>query len=268
MFAPPLFLDLLGNVFAWVWFVIFALIGVFLGIVIRMYVLQPKNQMLYIRERDGRGNELNIKSEDAISLVTNSNPVMRFFKWGRSYEIRKRGKSSARFFGKEGTAYTWRLEGFSKTPTKYKKVPVQVPVMDQKTGEQLIAEDGTPVYETKELEVPCEWENKKIELPFETLEDAVRFRWGEEYDSGVPERLQVMLRDDRIFVTVGLEAGIVPKGYTPITESVIEDKADEEMALKFAEAEKKSRKQDMFERIAWIGTGIAIAFALQVFGVI
>lgn len=146
------------------------------------------------------------------------------------------------------------------------EITVQEPVLNEK-NEQLIGEDKKPVFKPKKIEVPKTWKNKEIELTFPTLEDAVRFRWGDDYETGVPENLKAALREDRIVCTVGLESGIVPKGYVPITESVIEEKADETMAQKFADAENKSRKKDMFERLAWIGTGMAIAFALSLFGV-
>ncbi|MHA1829053.1 MAG: hypothetical protein ACTSX6_10460 [Candidatus Heimdallarchaeaceae archaeon] len=210
--------------------VLFLVLGVFVGVFIRP---TPKNQVLYIRERDGRGEEYDISKEDAVSLETKTNPPLRFFKYGRSYVFKVRSalgkvKTFARFFGKEGTAYTWRLLGFSGT----KENPV------------------------------------KINLEFPSLEDAVKFRWGEEFYNTVPEEMKRKLQEDKVLVTVDLEPGIVPAGYQPITESVILNKADEDMASLIARGVKGAIKFGALNYIPWIGTGIAIGLALVGLGLI
>jgi len=124
------FLNFFSNPFNIVMALLFVVVGMLVGIVFVRYFLKPKNQILYCRERDGRGVELNVQDEDAISLETSSSPPLRFFKFGRSYEYLRRGRSFTRFFGKEGTAYTWRLQGFSTVPSKFEEVIEKVPVLN------------------------------------------------------------------------------------------------------------------------------------------
>ena len=74
---------------------------------------KPIREVMYIRERDRRGRRLPIKFETARTLevrVRGLNP-MRFFKWGGAYVFHEGGRMVTRYFGKEGTAYTWKLKG-------------------------------------------------------------------------------------------------------------------------------------------------------------
>lgn len=201
------------------------MIGFLVSVLTVRFILVPKNQILYFRERDGRGQELGFEREDALSFRTKSKPPLRFFKFGRAYEFRKRGRAFTRFLGKEGTGYTWRLVGF----------------------------DGTKENPTK------------IDLTFPTLEAAVKKKWGNEFYESVPEERKEQLRDNRLLVTVDLEGGMVPEGYEPINEDIIEETADREMAEIFAHAAKGMVKKDLLERIAWIGCGVAIGFAIHIF---
>jgi len=262
----PLFLDWFSNVFNILFFVVALALGIILGIVILRYGFKPKNQILYCRERDGRGLELKVGEEDAVSLETNSSPELRFFKYGRSYEFRHRGRSFTRFFGKEGTAYTWRLQGFSKVPSKCETVTEQVPVLNEK-GVAIVDEKGLPVFKNIEKQVPIEFENKQIDLEFPTLEDAVKSKWGEEFYENVPDKMKDLLRKNNLLVTVNLEPGIVPEGYEPITESVIKKKANEDMAELMAHSLKGAVKKTVLDIIPWIGLGCGItAIASKLLG--
>lgn len=117
------------------------LVGIIIGIILFRVITRPKNQIIYCRERDGRAMELDISKEDHITLETKTDPPLRFYKYGRSYELRKRGRAFTRFLGKEGTAYTWIMQGFKKVGSKL----------------------------------------QEIKVPFPTLEDAVKSVWGEFY---------------------------------------------------------------------------------------
>jgi len=225
---------------------IFVLVGMLIGIILVRFFLRPKNQILYCRERDGRGLEMDVAEEDALSLETKTDPELRFFKYGRSYEFHKRGRAFTRFFGKEGTAYTWLLEGFHKVATKFKKIPDIVLVPDGKGG---------VIEKAVNTEVPVEWENKTITVPFPTLEDAVKYRWGEEFYATVPEEQQALLRDNSMLVTVGLEPGIVPEGYEPITESTILNKADEDAAELASKAMQGAIKKSVLDWLPWVLAG-------------
>ena len=212
------FVSFFSNAFNIVMGLLFVVIGILIGVVIVRYVLKPKNQILYCRERDGRGMELNVDKEDAISLETATKPPLRFFKWGRAYEFIKRGRAFTRFFGKEGTAYSWRLFGFS-------------------------GKKGNPV---------------KTTLEFPTLEDAVKHKWGKTFYWEVPEKRKAQLRDDKVLVTVNLEPGIVPEGYEPITESVIKKKAYEDMAELFARSARGAIKKTVLDWMPWLLAGAGI----------
>lgn len=197
---------------------VFLAVGILLGVLIRHYLWRAKNQILYCREKDGRGLELDVAEEDAITLTTRTNPVLRFYKYGRAYQFLKRGRAFARRFGKEGTAYTWKLLGFSDTTKK----------------------------------------PKKINLKFPTLEAAVVHKWGDKKYAEVPENLQKMLQDNQMLVTVGLEPGVTPKGYEPITESVIRKKSREDAKELIARGLKDAVSRDLFERLAYIGSGAGL----------
>jgi len=210
----------------------FLAVGVVLGIYLQP---SPSNQVLYVRERDGRGEEYDIRKEDPISLETKTSPALRFFKYGRSYvfSIRRkfqRPKKIARFFCKEGTAYTWTLTGHHK--------------------------------------------KKKIDLKFPTLEKAVLFSWGKHFYNTVPERQKEKLRSKKVKVAVDLEAGLTPespegeKGFTPITESTVKKKANEDMAGLIAAGVKNVVKKSAIEVLPWIGCGVAIGIILVAVGLL
>lgn len=223
------FVGFFSNVFNIVMMLIFVLVGILIGIILFRMLTRPKNQILYCRERDGRGLELNISEEDAVSMVTSSDPQLRFYKYGRAYNFFKRARNFARFFGKEGTGLTWRLLGFGGSAKK----------------------------------------PKKIDLEFDSLEEVVKHKWGSDFYGTVPEAMQQKLQDNRLLVTVGLEPGITPKGYTPITEDIIEDKADKDMAKLFGEAAKQGTTQSIIQVLPWIGAGSALTFVgLLLLGVI
>ena len=251
------FQEFFSSIFNIVMVLVFVLVGMLIGIILIRYGLRPKNQILYCRERDGRGMELNVQEEDAISLETSSSPIMRFFKFGRAYEFIRRGRAFTRFFGKEGTAYTWRLQGFSKKPTKFEAVPREIPVLD-KEGNAVTNKKGFPIFKTIEEKVPVEWKDEEVQLEFKTLEDALVFRWGKEAYESVPDKMKDMLRDDKVFLTVNLEPGIVPVGYEPITESVIKKKANEDMAEVMAKSLKEAVKSSVIDKIPWLLAGAGI----------
>jgi len=186
-----------------------------------MYILFPlfgsATRILYCRERDGRGEDLAVKFEDEVRLDTTNNT--RFFKHGRSYAftgVMNRLKSV--FFGKEGTAYTAKLLGFSSTD-----------------------EDPT-----------------KIELEFPTVWEAVKYRLGEDFLRPFPEDKKELLMNEKFLVTVGLEPGLTPEGYKPATEQDIEDKGNRDMAKLLGEAAKMALHGGMIDKVPWIGMGVAI----------
>lgn len=205
----------------------FLVAGVLLGV---LFQPSPSNQVLYFRERDGRGEEYNISDEDPISITTRTNPPLRFFKYGRSYvfTIRRklgRAKKIARFIGKEGTAYTWRLLGFEEKA-------------------------------------------KNLNLKFPTLEDAVKLVWGKHFYNTVPEKQKAKLREGKVNVLVDLEPGLTPEEYTPIDEKTVKKKANEDMASLIAAGVKQIVKKSVIDVLPWLGSGIAIGLGLVAIGLL
>jgi len=234
-----IFFSFFTSIFNILFFIIAILIGVIVGMILYRALTRPKNQIIYCRERDGRAMELNIAKEDAISLETATKPPLRFFKFGRSYELRRHGRPFTRFFGKEGTAYTWVLEGFHKLTPKRGR-PSKNP-----------------------------GEHGKVELSFPSLAGLLKSLWGETFFASVPETQRAELEENKVLVTVNLESGLTPEGYQPITESVIRKKSREDAKDLIGRGLKGAISKDWFERLAWIGAGAGITmFALLLLGVI
>lgn len=252
------FIDFFFDIFNIVMILIFVLVGILIGVLVHRHFMKPKNQVLYCRERDGRGLEFNINEEGPFALETATNPALRFWKWGRSYDFFKRGRAYSRFFGKEGTAYTWVLEGFHRVATKFKKVKKLI-----KEG----TEETDFVPETEDVKAPIEWADKEITVEFPTLEDAIKATVGEKEYEIFPDKLKDKFREDKVLVTVGLEPGITPEGYTAITETIIEREGDKDMANLIAKGVKGSLKTDMIRDIALIFAGMGgMALISKLFG--
>jgi len=186
-----------------------------------MYILFPlfgsATRILYCRERDGRGSDLAVKDEDEIRLDTTNN--IRFFKHGRSYSFTgMMNRLKVIYFGKEGTAYTAKLLGFSGTP-------------------------GVPT---------------KINLEYPTVWEAVRHKLGDDFLRPFPEAQRKLLQDEKFLVTVGLEPGLTPEGYKPATEQDIADKGKRDMAKLLGEAAKSALHGGIIDKVPWIGMGVAI----------
>ena len=144
---------------------------------------------------------------------------LRFFKYGRSYAFSgMMNRLKTIFFAKEGTAYTWMLKGF-----------------------------------TSDAENP-----DRVELEFPTLWDAVRHKLGDEFLRPFPEDKREILMDNQMLVTVDLEPGLTPEGYSPATEQDIADKGKRDMARLLGESAKMALHGGMIDKIPWIFAGIGI----------
>jgi len=104
-----------------------------------------------------------------------------------------------------------------------------------------------------------------IDLEFDTLEDAVRAKWGKRFYKGVPENQKRKLRDNKLLVTVGLEKGSTPEGYEPISEVDINYKGEQDMANIFARGAKAAIQGTTVQNLAWMGFGAAIALGIALF---
>ena len=98
----------------------------------------------------------------------------------------------------------------------------------------------------------------QIDLEFPTVWEAVKFKLGEDFLRPFPEDKKALLQDDKFLVTVDLEPGLTPEGYTPATEQDIADKGDRDMAKLLGEAAKMALHGGMLDKIPWIGMGVAL----------
>ena len=227
-------------------FAVFVLVGYLIGILVQP---APKNQVLYCRERDRRGEQHNIVKEDAISLET-KNPELRFFKFGHAFvfDVKRRFgkvKKVARFLAKESTAFTWNLFGSGVEVTKWKKMDF--------TARDPTTEEIVTV--TKKVPIKYKPSSKEIDLQFPTLEDAVKFKCGTDNYNAFPIAIKDKLKENKMMVTVGLEAGLTPEGYKPATEEMIWEKGNERVAEMFSGKIKSALKGGVIDKIPWIGTG-------------
>jgi hypothetical protein len=68
-------------------------------------------EVMFLRPRDKRGEKLDITREtDRSILCERSDPVHRFIKIGPAFVFKDGGKTSVRFFGIEGSAYTANIK--------------------------------------------------------------------------------------------------------------------------------------------------------------
>jgi len=107
-----IFLDFFGNIFNDIFVIVFLLTGLLIGIFLRPWF---GNQVIKLIDREYRFVDLDIEEETAVSIECKNKkgmPPQRFYKWKPGYtgilgKFLK--KPVTRFFGKEGTAYTWAM---------------------------------------------------------------------------------------------------------------------------------------------------------------
>ena len=238
---------------------IFLAVGVLLGIIQSAY-MTPPTRVLYVRERDGRGEELKVVNETPISLETGGKTPYRFFKYGRAYEFKKAlGKKVSTFFGKEGTAYSWTLSGYS--PKRFKDIEEYEDYLDPVTTEvkSRLIKTRVPVDASGEG-------SSVVDKVFKTVEDLIILLWGEKFYLTVPDEQKKQLRENKVVMTVDLEPGLTPKEYKPITEEDINEEGNQYMAQLLASAAKASLSPGVLNTVALMGFGgliTAVAFILM-----
>lgn len=73
---------------------------------------KTRKEVMFLRPRDLRGERLEITKEtDKAILCEQANPIHRFIKIGPGWTFKEGGKTSHRFFGVEGSAYTAVVKG-------------------------------------------------------------------------------------------------------------------------------------------------------------
>ncbi len=204
--------------------------GVFAGLI---FVLirkgKPAREVMYLRERDRRGERLSIEEETAPSLSCKKRKgaSLKFFKYGGSYVFSEGGKMVTRFFGKEGTAYTYKFQGA------------------EGNGEEVTA----------------------VKIGSGSLEDALIHVWGEDFYKEVPDAQKKLVENSKVYVTVDLESGLTPEGYTPISEEDINEEQDREAAKIFSKGLGATSKQQLYQGMLWAALGGLLIFVLYNVGV-
>lgn len=197
-----IFLDIFGNLVFDIMLIIFLLIGLLGGIFLRPWF---GNQVVKLIEREFRFVDLDIDEESAVSIECKNKkgmPPQRFFKHRPGYtgivgKFLK--KPVTRFFGREGTAYTWSIEGgqeiklgsgtlagavetvwgsefYNAVPAKQKKLleESEIGVTVQLEGGPLTPERFHPV---SEEDIKAEEDRKASETFWEGKKTLVKGQW-------------------------------------------------------------------------------------------
>lgn len=108
-----IFLDFFGNILNDIMILLFLLVGILTGL---LFKPRAKNRVIKLLPRDKRFLEFNIDEESAVGILCEEkkgHPVHRFIKLFPGYTGivgRFLKKAVTLYFGKEGTAYTWRVK--------------------------------------------------------------------------------------------------------------------------------------------------------------
>lgn len=251
-------MDILGFFLSPTGLGVVALVVVCIFIVFMLKRMKPSREVMYLRERDRRGQRFGINEETAISLVCRLKRGIdkRFFKWAGSYVFNEGGKMITRFLGKEGTAYTYK----PKQPEGKVGNPGEIPSTKLENVQCLHCGE---VFET---ELPVV-KMGQIGERLGSLGNALKNVWGDEFYNEVPEERRKEVEDSKILVTVDLEPGLTPPGYSPVSEEDINEEQDREAAKIFGKGLGATTKQQLYQGMLWMALGIAITFILYNIGI-
>jgi len=149
-----IFLDFFGNIFYDIMIVIFLLVGIITGL---LFKPKAKNRVIKLLPRDKRFLEFNIEEESAVGILCEKNkgyPLHRFIKLFPGYTGivgRFLKKAVTLYFGKEGTAYTWRLK--SKIEEKIGSLADALRVVWSDEFYNMIPEDQRKLVEDSRINV-------------------------------------------------------------------------------------------------------------------
>lgn len=235
-----IFLDIFGNIVFDIMLIIFLLIGLLGGIFLRPWF---GNQVIKLIEREFRFVDLDIEEESAVSIECKDKkgmPPQKYFKYRPGYtgivgKFLK--KPVTRFFGREGTAYTWQMEnGVKKIIDAYKGTGKGEIDLGNETG---------------------------------TLAAAVQTVWGSEFYSAVPAKQKKLLEDSNIGITVQLEQGpLTPQNFHPISEEDIKTEEDRKASETFWEGKKTLVKGQWIQWMFIFVAGFGVACALMIIGIL
>lgn len=220
--------------------------------------LRPRREVMYLRERDKRGQRLAITEETATTIYCRrkKGSDKRFFKWGSSYIFHEAGKMITRFFAKEGTAYTYKLR--SSIPTHN---PGEIP---DETVQDVQCISCGEVFETNLPVVKIGMKGEEVG----PLKKVLLGLWGQKFFNEIPEKQKKIIEDNKIFVTVELESGLTPAGgFSPMSEEDIKDEDDRKAASIFAKALGPTAKQELYKGFLWASLGALMIFIAYNFGI-
>jgi hypothetical protein len=92
------------------------------------------------------------------------------------------------------------------------------------------------------------------------LAEIVKLVWGDLFYLTVPEDRIAQLKNNNLLMTVRLEAGLTPVGYTPIKEENINSDGDESMAAAVAKGVTKGMGVPILNYIMAMGAGGCVIF--------
>jgi hypothetical protein len=219
--------------------------------------MHPSHEVLFLRERDRRGETLGISEESATKIVCKSKrkTTKRFFKWGGAYVFNEKGKMVTRYLAKEGTAYTYK------------------PYSSEKVSKSNVPSSTTETVQCIHCGETFDWDLPIVQIKdfigerLGTLKEALETVWGKKFYEELPEKLQQKIEENKILVTVELEQGLTPRGYSPVSEDEIEEEADREAAKIFGEGLGATVKQQLYTGMLWMALGVALTFIAYNIGI-
>lgn len=114
------------------------------------------------------------------------------------------------------------------------------------------------------------WKEQSGKVEIGKLNDAVKTVLGQEFYDQIPEEQKALLEESRINVSVDLEEGLTPEGYTPVSEEDIKTEQDRKASETYWEGKKSTEKPVILNIIitalAGAGVGFILAWFLKVGG--
>jgi hypothetical protein len=114
------------------------------------------------------------------------------------------------------------------------------------------------------------WKEHSGKVDIGKLDAALKTVWGEDFYNQIPPEQRALIEESKINVTVDLESGLTPEGYTPVSEEDIKTEQDRKAAETYWEGKKSADKPQLLNIIitvlAGVGIGFIIAWLLKVGG--
>ena len=240
--------------------------AVLIGLYVVIKKTRPRREVMYLRERDRRGQRLSITAETATAASCRARKGIdkRFFKYAGSYTFNEGGMVT-RFFSKEGTAYTYKPQEHLQTKAEVKP-----------------RDNSTPPTKTQFADVVCPECASEFEYPVNVsvpsvsglqgdflggFKEALVTVWGKEFYNEIPEKERKIVENSKIFVTVELEPGLTPEGYSPVSEEDINEEQDRNASRIFAKSLQQSTRSELYKGMLWASVGALITFIAFAWGI-